>query len=229
MKKILIVEDDQEISKMLELALGNSFDLEMAYSGREGVFLVEKNKFDLILLDLMLPGLPGEVAINHIKNITSAPIIIMSALTDSEKIIQLLNSGANDYVTKPFDINVLVARINAQLRINKNKHTLKSNKIEYGNISIDMDRLELKIYDKLINLSNKEIKILHILACNSQKTFSKAELYEKVWEDEYMYDENTVNVHISSIRKKIKKVIDGYDPLETIWGIGVRIRKEEEL
>ncbi|QIK69164.1 response regulator transcription factor [Erysipelothrix sp. HDW6C] len=228
MKKILIVEDDQDISAMLVASLSDDFELEVAYSGREALFQIGAQNFDLILLDLMLPGLSGDEAIIEIKMITSTPIIIMSALSASEKIIELLEKGANDYITKPFDVNVLKARIQTQLRLVQ-PNTVSHDNVSYGTLTLNIERFEVCHNHVPFVLSNKELHLLHTLMSNPQKVYSKAELYEKVWQDEYLYDENTMNVHISSLRRKVKNACDGYDPIETLWGIGIRMGKVPEL
>lgn len=226
MKKILIVEDDQEISEMIYLSLSDRYLCEQAYSGREAIFQLKEQEFDIILLDLMLPGISGGEAIHEIKKITDIPVIVISALSSSDSIVSLLDSGANDYITKPFDIKVLIARIETQLRLSKFSNNI-NDKISYGNLTLCIKTHKVKYKDRCFNLSNKELQILQLLMNYPDKIYEKTELYELIWEDEYMYDENTINVHLSSLRKKVKNVSDGYDPIETIWGIGVRMRKSE--
>lgn len=226
MKKILIIEDDIDISTMLVSSLKADYQLDQAFSGREALFLLQEQTFDIILLDLMLPGMPGEAVITEIKAVSSVPIIVMSALADSEKIVELLEKGANDYITKPFDINVLKARIHTQLRISKDT-TNHHDTLTYGDLTLCLKKHEAWYKGKDLTLSHKELQILDELMRNPQKIFSKSELYEKVWDDEYLYDENTMNVHISSLRRKIKTISNDFDPIETIWGIGIRIAKGE--
>lgn len=227
MKKILIVEDDSAISEMLKTSLQSEYLIEQAFSGREALFILKDQTFDLILLDLMLPGMSGEEAIIEIKEITKIPIIITSALSSSDKIIELLEKGANDYITKPFDIAVLKARIQTQLRIAQTPQQTQD-VLHYEDLTLCMTRHEVLYKNKPFILSQKEMGLLKQLMMTPQKIYSKSELYESVWEDEYLYDENTMNVHISSLRRKVKKACEGFDPIETIWGIGIRMGKKSE-
>lgn len=220
MKKILIVEDDISIHNVLEELLKQENYLTFnAYSGTEALLLLEKEKYDLILLDLMLPGLSGEEIITKINNI---PIIVLSAKISSDDKVNCLLSGANDYITKPFDGKELLARIEVQLRP-KNKssniETLKYNELELLN-----DNHTLLVSNKKINLTKTEYAILKHLLLNPNQVITKNKLLDLISIDTEDCDENSLRVHISNLRRKIRDYTEK-EYIESIWGIGFKIKE----
>ena len=218
MSKILIVEDDISIHNIIEeLLKSKNYSTSNAYSGTEALLLLEKEKYDLILLDLMIPGISGEEIISKVKNI---PIIVISAKVSSEDKVNCLLSGANDYITKPFDNKELLARIEVQLR-KKDKSDISSI-LRYKDMQLINDGHTLILKDKKINLTKTEYAILKQLLLNPRQVISKNKLLDLISIDTYDGDENSLKVHISNIRKKIKKISnDNY--IESVWGIGFKM------
>ena len=187
-----------------------------AYSGTEAILLLEKEKVDLILLDLMLPGLNGENIIQKIKGI---PIIVISAKNSVEDKVNVLLSGASDYITKPFEPKELVARIKVQLR---EKEESINSKLEYKDMVLDNSSHILFIKNKKVNLTKTEYAILKQLLQSPNKVITKTRLLELISEDTQDCDENSLKVHISNIRKKIK-TITNEEYIESVWGIGFKM------
>lgn len=217
MKKILIIEDDINIHNLLkELLIQNNYQVVSAYSGTEAIFILEKeSSIDLILLDLMLPGLNGEEIINKVKQI---PIIVLSAKINHEDKINCLLNGANDYLTKPFNNEELLARIKVQLRINKKAN----NDLIYKDLKLLNDNRTLLYKDKKINLTKTEYAILKQLLLTPNQVLSKNNLLELISNDTFDCDESSLKVHISNIKKKLRKYTDT-EYIESIWGIGYKI------
>ena len=217
MKKILIVEDDMAIHNLIKEVLETEkYEVFSAFSGTESLMILEKEDIDLILLDLMLPGLNGEEVIKQVRDV---PIIVISAKASSEDKVNVLLSGANDYVTKPFDSDELLARIKVQLRSKENK---KNDELKYKDMVLDKTSHFLFIKDKKVSLTKTEYAILKQLLLSPSKVISKSKLLEKISIDTLDCDENSLKVHISNIRKKIKKLTsDEY--IESVWGIGFKM------
>ncbi len=223
MKKILVVEDDMDIHNLIKNVLEKErYDVISAYSGTEALLLIEKKDLDLILLDLMIPGLSGEEIIKKVKNI---PIIVISAKISSEDKVNALSIGANDYITKPFDTNELLARIKVQLRLSKKDNNVS---LSYKDMILDKNSHTLYIKDKNINLTKTEYIILRQLLLNPKQIITKTKLIQLLNENDkinvetQVCDENSLKVHISNIRKKIKKVTE-QQYIESVWGIGFKL------
>jgi len=223
-KTILIIEDDQEINDMLRILLRqNGYETISAYSGTEGL-LVHSDAVDLILLDLMLPGRSGEDIIRELKEKHSVPVIVMSAIHDVNKKVDLFALGADDYVTKPFHNEELLARIAARLR-NAPDAPAASDTITYKNIVLDCGAFTVSCGDREAELSRYEFSLLKMLMENPSRTCTKSMIYDTVWDYENSADDNTLNVHISKLRKKLKELDPDTEYIETVWGIGYRLKK----
>ncbi len=219
MKEILIIDDDQYIGSMLEeVLLKKGYKVFRAYSGTEAVMFLSKNKPDIILLDLMLPGLSGEEVLKQIKDI---PVIVVSAKIDVDDKVGVLLGGAVDYITKPFDTKELLARISVQLR-NKN-YTHTENTLEFDGIALDLISLTAYVYGKEIRLTKTEYAILKILIKNSTRVTTKSELLERIADDTPDCTENSLKIHVGNLRKKLKSVSDR-DYIESVWGIGYKLK-----
>lgn len=222
-KVILIIEDDKDINEMLQQLLQeHNYQALSAYSGTEGM-LLHNETIDLILLDLMLPGKNGEEVIEELKAKKNVPIIVMSAIDEVDKKIDLLELGANDYVTKPFYNEELLARIKVQLR---NKETRKDNIVlKYKDIELNLQDYSVICNHNIVTLTKHEFELLKTLMETPNQVFTKSVLFERVWNDENSADDNTLNVHISKLRSKLKGCNPTEEYIETIWSIGYRMKK----
>jgi len=218
-KRILIIEDDQEISKLLSVILTKlGMDSVVAYSGTEGLLQLQNNTYDLILLDLMLPGKSGEELIKQIREESTVPIIVISAKVDIENKVQVLKMGADDYITKPFNQKEVVARVEVQLRKSSTNFSRTSENVWRG-LKINPEKLSISLENHELQLTNAEFDILSLFVSYPERAFSKREIYERIWKGTYLGDDNTISVHVSNLRKKIAEITsDEY--IKTIWGVG---------
>lgn len=223
--RILLVEDDIETSDMLkDFLITENFEVVTAYDGKSACKKFLEDKYSLVLLDIMIPGINGIEVMKIIRESSTVPIIIISA-KDSDKTLGL-GLGADDYITKPFSVIEVPARIKANIRRNtqyipdipNNENILKK-----GNLTIDTDTYSVLKNGKKIELTVKEFEILKMLIQNPQKVYTKNQIYSSVWNDVYIGDENAVNVHISRLRGKIED--NPRDPkyIVTVWGIGYKL------
>lgn len=220
MKTIAIIDDDCAIGDMLTEALTQEgYGVLRAYSGTEALYLLNKSRPDLILLDLMLPGLSGEEVLSHIENI---PVIVLSAKVDVQDKVNLLLGGAADYMTKPFDLKELLARITVQLR--KAEQQGRSNTLQAGPLCLDLLSLTLTVQGQAVKLTRTEYAILKLLMENPSQVLAKSVLLDRISRDTPDCTERSLKQHISNLRKKIQDV-SGIDPIETVWGIGFRLSK----
>ena len=218
MKNILIIDDDLHIGNMLEEALINEeYEVTRAYSGTEAILVLSNSQPDLILLDLMLPGLSGEEVLPKIKNI---PVIIMSAKVDVNNKVNMLLGGAVDYVTKPFHIKELLARISVHLRT-FDKH-VENKVITFKDIILNTDTHQVQIGDNDIKLTRTEYAILKLLMQNQTQVLSKSMLLEHISMDTPDCTESSLKMHISNLRKKLRD-IGQKDYIEAVWGIGFKL------
>ncbi len=221
---ILIIEDDTDINHMLQFLLQqNGYETVSAYSGTEGI-LVHNESIDLILLDLMLPGRSGEEIIKELKEKHNVPVIVTSAIHAVDKKVDLFSLGADDYVTKPFHNEELLARVAARLR-NQSEEGAASDRLTYKEIELDKSDFSVSCCGQPVELSRHEFELLRLLMENPKRTCTKALIYDTVWDDENSADDNTLNVHISKIRKKLKTCNPDTDYIETVWGIGYRLKR----
>lgn len=224
MYHILVVEDDQEINRLLcRLLEQNNYCPIPALNGLEALQTLEQETVDLILLDLMLPGLHGEQLLAEIRRAGTVPVIIVSAKTNMEGKVELLRQGADDYITKPFYTGEILARIQACLR-----RALRDNVppavLHTHGLTLDTCAKAASVEGHTVPLTAKEYKLLETLALNPHMTFSKRQLFEAAWHEPYL-NGDALNTHISNLRKKLKA--KGADCIETIFGIGYKLREEE--
>lgn len=222
-KTILIVEDDTEINDMLRMLLRqNGYRTVSAYSGTEGL-LAHSSEVSLVLLDLMLPGRSGEDVIKELKQKHSVPVIVISAIHDIGRKVDLFALGADDYITKPFHNEELLARIAARLR--KDSGASSGETLSYKDISLDTGELTASCRGVDLELTRHEFALLRLLMENPTRTCTKSLIYDTIWNDENSADDNTLNVHISKLRKKLKTAAPDTEYIETVWGIGYRLKK----
>ena len=218
MKTIAIIDDDIYIGDMLkEVLVREGYAVIRAYSGTEALYLLSEKHPDLVLLDLMMPGLSGEEVLPHISGI---PVIVMSAKVDVVDKVSLLLNGACDYITKPFDIKELLARITVQLR-NKNEREIKT-VYRMGELSLDILSHTVMFGEQEIKLTRTEYAILKLLMQNEGHVIAKSVILDRISGDTPDCTENSLKIHISNLRKKLRSV-SGREYIEAVWGIGFRI------
>lgn len=225
--KILIVDDDSEIRKITGIYLENEgYEVLKAENGEQAIKLITEKEVDLILLDIMMPGMDGIETCMKIRENYIMPIIFLSAKSEELDKIQGLASGADDYITKPFNAMELIARVKSQMR-RYTKYSIQQNVakniIEIGNLTINTDTRQIFVGEKDVRLTPKEFDILELLASNKGIVFSIEKIYERVWGEDFYKSDNTVMVHITKIREKIEE--DPKKPIyiKTIWGVGYKI------
>ena len=219
MKTIMIIDDDEYIGNMLEEALHKAgYETLRAFSGTEALYILEKQTPDLVLLDLMLPGLSGEEILPRIKGI---PVIVVSAKVEIDDKVKMLLGGAVDYVTKPFHIEELLARITIHLRKPQqdNEACLK-----YDDIIFDLDSYMVTVQNTVVTLTKTEYAILKLLMQNPTQVITKSLVLDLISEDTPDCTESSLKVHISNLRKKLREV-NGVDYIESVWGIGFKLRE----
>ncbi|WP_238403865.1 response regulator transcription factor [Paenibacillus paridis] len=221
--KILIVEDDVHINNIIyDVLRKEKFQCMQAYSGSEGIMNVIHHEYHLIILDLMLPGLSGEDFMHRLRIELSSdtPVIVLSAKDKLDNKLNLFKLGAADYVTKPFEVEELLARVNVHVK--RTSRTDSVTRYRHKNLLLDSGTMNASVNQADLKLTRQEYKILELLLKNPTRVFTKQDLYELAWEDIYIGEDKTITVHISNIRNKIKRV-DEEAYIDTIWGIGFRL------
>lgn len=253
MGKILVVDDDQDINRLISTILKKKgHDVTSAYSGTEAELLINMNTYDLVILDLMLPGLTGEEVIERLRKVSNIPVIVLSAKGAMEDKVEVLNLGADDYITKPFENEEIIARVNSQLRrytklgasndikndtlmncddksfsdiansnMSDSNMSDTNSDVIYKNIHIQSAGREVFIKGEQVSFTAHEFDIMVLLFSNPSKVYSREMLYQSVWKNGYYGEDNTVNVHVSNIRKKIAEH-DTEEYIKTVWGIGFK-------
>ena len=221
MPHILIVEDDTDINNSTaEYLRRQGCVCAQAFSGTEGRLLWQTGGYDLLLVDLMLPGLSGNELIAEVRKTSAVPIIVLSAKTELSDKVELLSSGADDYLTKPYQLEELWARILVQLRHASAAPT--GARLCCRDWVLDLDEMTLTAAGQPVNLTAHEFKIVELLAGRPKRVFTKQQIYEAVWEQDYAVEDKTITVHISNIRAKLRPSgTDGY--IQTVWGIGFKL------
>ncbi|HEY5560378.1 MAG TPA: response regulator transcription factor [Clostridiaceae bacterium] len=226
MDKLLIVEDNKDVCLMLKEALSDAgYKVKSAYTGTEGLNEIKNHEYDLILLDIMLPYKSGDEILKEMRTFSQTPVIIISAKDMVGTKIDLLKLGADDYITKPFDLGEVVARVESNLRRSRNQ-VQETKVFLYKDMLLDDSTKRVSVNGIEIELTAKEYLILEMLIKHSGKVFTKANLYESIWQDEYFEDDNAIKTHISNLRSKLKKANNSEEYIETVWGLGYRLCKE---
>lgn len=217
--RILIIEDDNEISNMIADYLGkNGYETHIAKDGIRGIKYVIEKKPDLIILDIMLPYKSGDEILREVREFSDIPIIVVSAKENVQFKVDLFKIGVDDYVVKTFDLLELLARIETNLR-RYLKLTSQQTLYKHKNITLNYDLKEVFVDNNVVKLTSKEFEILYLFIKYPNKVFSKKNIYETVWKDSYAYDDDTINTHISNIRKKIDSEL-----IETVWKMGYKLK-----
>lgn len=223
MKKVLVVDDEKSIVKGIKFSLEqDDMQVDVAYDGEEALELAKANSYDMILLDIMLPGFSGLEVCQMIREFSDVPIIMLTAKGDDMDKILGLEYGADDYITKPFNILEVKARIKAIFRRNGRVSNEKDNQkiIETNGLKIDVDSRRVYIDDKEVNLTAKEFELVYLLISNPNKVYSREQLLKTIWGPAYPGDARTVDVHVRRLREKIEKTPADPKYIHTKWGVG---------
>lgn len=207
---------------LFDILTTRQYQVKSEFNGIDGLRAAKSGKFDIILLDLMLPYKSGDEIIRELRLMSNVPIIIISAKDMVQTKIDLFRMGADDYITKPFDIDELIARIENALRHQFIAHS-NQNLYVHKDIILNVEEKSVLVNDVLIALTLKEYQIMELLIKTPKKIFTKANIFESVWNDSFIYDDKVINTHISNLRSKLKKGNPDMEYIETVWGIGYKM------
>jgi DNA-binding response OmpR family regulator len=225
LRHILIVDDDKEIVQLIAIYLQNeSFRVSKAFNGEEALQIVENDKIDLVILDVMMPKVDGMEVCRTIRAKNHVPILMISAKSEDFDKITGLMSGADDYLTKPFNPLELVARVKTLIRraYLYQEEQREDEVIKLGSLEVNKTFHKVTVNGQFISLTAKEFDILYMMVSNLGRVFSSEEIFEQIWKERYFQANNTVMVHISNLREKLEKVL-GYKLIKTVWGVGYKI------
>lgn len=218
--KILVIEDEQKIQEIIkEFLIAYEYSVDCASDGLDGIDMFRGNSYDLIILDIMMPKIDGFAALELIRKESDIPVIILTALEDEQNQMKGFDLEADDYILKPFSMNLLIRRVEAVLR-RKPKDEPKQAIITYNNITLDLSACEIKLSDKTIPFTYKEYEIIKLFMENKNHVFTREDILNKVWGYDYFGDTNVVNGHIKNIRKKL-----GMNFIKTVRGIGYKVNE----
>lgn len=228
---VLIVEDDKEINRLLrEYLTEQGYQVLSAFHGLEAMSLFGQHEdIRLVLLDIMLPFQSGDSVLKRIRETTDVPVIVLSAKDTVQTKVDIIRMGADDYITKPFDLDEVLVRIEAVLRrsvgrgVGKNSMEQRGEGLSFKNMKLDMVSKTVTVKGNPLTLTTKEYSILELMLKNPGKLFSKANLFESVWNEVYYSEDNTLKVHMSNLRNKIKQ-FDEEEYIETVWGMGYKLK-----
>ena len=226
MRKILVVEDDKEINRLIrDYLTDNGYITISAENGLDAVRIIrDESDIDLVILDLMLPFQSGDNVLKKVREFSDIPIIIVSAKSMVQSKIDAIRMGADDYITKPFDLDELLVRIEAVLRrYGNNAVNDGRTSLTYKKLVIDRSNSSATVSGEHLSLTVKEYAILELMLLNPKKLFSKSNLFESVWNEPYFNDDTTIKVHMSNIRSKLKKLDPDEEYIETVWGMGYKL------
>ncbi len=221
-KRALIVEDDVNIAELLMLYLEkDGFDVSIAHDGGRGIAMFNEHNPDLVLLDVMMPVMDGIQVCREIRKVSTVPIIMLTAKGETSDKVTGLDSGADDYVTKPFEVKELLARIHAVMRRTEAEDAPKEKKLTYDKLIVNLDSYELIVNGVKVDTPPKEMELLYHLAASPNIVFTRNQLLDEVWGFDYFGDSRTVDVHIKRLREKLEGVSDQWS-LQTVWGVGYK-------
>ena len=221
-KTVLIVEDDRNIADLLRLYLEKEgYEVVIANDGLKGVELFKSSQPSLVLLDVMLPGMDGWGVCRAIRSESKTPIIMLTAKSETEDKVSGLKQGADDYITKPFEMKEVLARIEAVLRRSGIEPEKASRRLVFDKLIIDMDAFELTVDGKKVPTPPKEMELLYHLASTPNRVYTRNQLLDEVWGFDYFGDSRTVDVHVKRLREKLEGVSDQWS-LKTVWGVGYK-------
>ena len=225
-RKVVVVEDDINIAELLRIYLEkDGFAVTVSHDGAEGLRLAEELKPDLVMLDIMLPGMDGWQVCKRLRQTSKVPIIMRTAKGETEDKVQGLEMGADDYIVKPFEVKELLARIHAVLRRTGEEAPQQGKKLTFDKLVINLDSYELIVDGKKIDTPPKEMELLYHLAATPNRVYTRNQLLDEVWGFDYFGDSRTVDVHIKRLREKLEGVSDQWE-LKTVWGVGYKFMTE---
>jgi len=223
--QVLIVDDEWNMRNLLRIYLmKEGFQVKEAATGQEALSMLNKHSFDIILLDVMMPDMDGWQVLKIVRETETVPVLMLTARTETKNKIHGLAIGADDYVTKPFDSEELLARIYSLIRRSTITQVSQPQKwvIEFPELMLFPDAREVRIQDALVDFTQKEFDLLLTLAQSSQRAFSREELVERLWGNDYEGEVRVVDTHIKNIREKLQKAGMSYNPIQTVWGVGYK-------
>ena len=229
MNKVLIIDDDRELCALIKQSiLQECMEADCCYSGKSGLLQLKEKEYQLIILDVMMPGFDGFETLEQIRQESSLPILMFTSKNDSASKVRGLRAGADDYLTKPFDMDELVARIVSLIRryTRFNQKDGQTQRFEFDRLTIDFNSRSIVTINGEYELPPKEFDLLLFLAKNQGKILTKQQIYEKVWGEEYVYDDSNIMAIISRLRKKIEEHPGSPKYIQTVKGIGYRFSKE---
>ena len=221
--KLLVIDDDPNICEMMRLYFENEgYKVKTAYDGAQGVIAFKNYEPDLVLLDIMMPKKDGWQVCREIREISGKPVIMITAKGDVFDKVLGLELGADDFIVKPFDMKEISARIKAVLRrYNAHANSMDNEVVKFEKIEISLQKYELKLAGKTIDIPPKELELLYFLASNCNRVFTRDQLLDKVWGFDYLGDSRTVDVHVKRLREKLEGVSEKWS-LKTVWGVGYK-------
>ena len=221
-KKILLIEDEVKLARFVELELKyEGYDVTTCHDGRVGMEMITNQEFDMVLLDLMLPGLTGIEICRRVRKFSQVPIIMLTAKGETYDKVLGLELGADDYIVKPFETKEVTARIKAVLRRCGSKDEENKGVYDFDNLHLDMNRYELKVKGKVVEAPPKELELLACLAGHPNRVYTRDQLLDEVWGFEYYGDSRTIDVHVKRLREKLAGASDKWE-LKTVWGVGYK-------
>lgn len=231
--RVLIADDEKEIRDLLKKYMERElYQVDVAVNGEEALSLFDRNTYNLIILDLMMPKVDGIEVCRRLREKTNVPILMLTAKDHETDKILGLSMGADDYITKPFSINEVVARVKALMRrflvLGSDSDFQEKSFIRFKGISIDMKKYIAYVAGEEVSLTAKELELLKFLASNPEQVFTKSQLFRNVWGSDYLEDDNTVMVHIRKLRKKIEDDPSNPKFIQTVWGIGYKFVGEKD-
>ena len=226
-KKILLIEDEVKLARFVELELKyEGYDVTTCHDGRVGMEMITNQEFDMILLDLMLPGLTGIEICRRVRKFSQVPIIMLTAKGETYDKVLGLELGADDYIVKPFEAKEVTARIKAVLRRCGSKDEENKGVYDFDNLHLDMNRYELKVKGKVVDAPPKELELLACLAGHPNRVYTRDQLLDEVWGFEYYGDSRTIDVHVKRLREKLEGASEQWN-LKTVWGVGYKFEVKE--
>ena len=226
-KKALVVEDDSNIAELLRLYMGkDGFEVTIAPDGGKAVEMFESYQPDIVLLDIMLPIMDGWQVCGEIRKTSKVPIIMLTAKGETGDKISGLEMGADDYITKPFEVKELLARVHAVMRRTDDGDAPAEHKLGFDKLIINLDSYELIVNGAKVDTPPKEMELLFHLASSPNRVFTRNQLLDEVWGFDYFGDSRTVDVHIKRLREKLEGVSEKWS-LKTVWGVGYKFEVEE--